>query len=91
MEGIAAGRTLARTLVLFGLQAGGEGSIGFDGIAGLVWVRLVVGGIARAATRVAWRRAGRATIVGGGIDGFGGLLPLGFLSVDVDVEPKVRS
>jgi hypothetical protein len=45
----------------------------------------VAGGCAGAAG-VAWGRTGRGAVTGR-VDGFGGLVPLGFLGVDVHVEP----
>jgi hypothetical protein len=55
----------------------------------IVWVCLEIGWISVYTTRarVVRRWSRRGIFVFAGVDGFGGLLPCGFLGVDVDVEP----
>jgi hypothetical protein len=63
--------------------------VGFLSIpAGLVGVGLAIGRIARIAAGIAWRGSRRSVDVGRGVDGVSRLLPLRFLGVDVDVEPR---
>lgn len=81
---------MGSALVLFSLQPGSESGIRFVGIGvAIVGVGFVVRCIARTPTGVAWGRAKRAITIVWRIDGFGGLVPLRFLGIDVDVEPGV--